>query len=132
MVPELEPVPFRSPPAAPTPAPTSNRRASYRRPPRLGTGVEVRRGVVGIGFDVAVSLVDVSAGGACVRLSVPVQPGDLVHLALLRPGASRPHRLQAEVRWGWEEVGGLVLAGVRFRYRLAPDELDALAEKRSE
>lgn len=104
-------------------------RSEGRRKPRAGTQVEVRRGLMGIGFDVASGLLNLSVGGACVRLSAPVKLLERVHVTLRRPqGVSRPHRMEAQVRWVHDEGGSSFVAGIRFRHLLSAGDLEALAE----
>jgi hypothetical protein len=84
---------------------------------------------MGIGFDVASGLLNLSAAGACVRLMAPVKLLDRVHVTLRRPqGVSRPHRLEAQVRWVHDEGGSNFVAGVRFRHLLSAGDLAAMAE----
>jgi hypothetical protein len=115
-----DPVPFAEP--------APERRTSERRAPRLGTRVEVRRGQLGMGPEIAVALVDLSEGGARIRLTAPVKPGDHVEVALWPPGGARSVRGPARVVWCRGDAQGGVEVGVRLRRRLVPQDLFELAE----
>jgi hypothetical protein len=121
---EVEPDPDTLPFAEEAP----ERRAGDRRPPRPGTRVEVRRGQLGMGPDVALALLDVSEAGARIRLKAPVRPGDAVEVALWPPGGARSVRGPARVVWCRGDAHGAVQVGVRLRRRLVPQDLFELAE----
>jgi hypothetical protein len=121
MRPAIEPEP------APAPAPVARaeRRAAQRRPARPGSRAEVRRGNLGMGPDLAVGLVDVSEGGAQVRLTCPLLPGEQIQIALWPPRGIRSVRMPATVCW-CRTTGGVVLAGVRLRERISPRDVAKL------
>jgi hypothetical protein len=102
------------------------RRAGLRRPAKPGSRAEVRRGSLGMGPDLAVGLVDVSEGGAQVRLSCPLIPGEQIQIALWPPRGVRSVRLPATVCWCRTDPGGAVRAGVRLRERLSPRDVSKL------
>ena len=123
-------VPARAVPAAP-PAddtPWADRRLADRRRPRLGVQVEVRRGGLGLGPSVAVELLDVSGGGARVRVRGHVRRGDRVVVALRPPKAGWETRGQADVCWCQAETDGTAVVGVRFQRRLTDGEVAELSE----
>ena len=86
----------------------------------------MRRGSLGMGPDLALGLVDVSEGGAQVRLACPLLPGEQVQVALWPPRGLRPVRLPATVRW-CRTIDGVVLAGVRLSERLSLRDVSKLA-----
>jgi hypothetical protein len=128
MTPVAEPAPAADPAAVPVAEPAADRRTAQRRPPRLGTRVEVRRGQLGMGADLAVELVDVSEAGARIRLTAPIRVGDNVEVALWPPGLARSVRGPARVVWCRGDNQGGVEVGVRLRRRLTPQDLFELAE----
>ncbi len=124
MVPGFEDV---APPAEDE-TPWAERRLADRRPPRSGTRVEVRRGALGMGPDVAVELLDVSTSGAKVRVRVRVRHGDAVLVALAPPARAWEASGPAEVRWCMAEADGTVLAGVCFRHPLMDRQVAELTD----
>jgi PilZ domain len=112
------------PPAEPIP----ERRTLPRRTAKHGARAELRRGLLGMGPDLAVELVDVSQEGARIRLRAPVCPGEQVEVALWPPGGLRSLRGPAVVRWCRPAADGTAQAGVRFRTRMTLNDLSKLAE----
>jgi hypothetical protein len=108
--------------------PWADRRLADRRPPRSGARVVVRRGALGRGPDVAVELLDVSGGGAKVRVRARVRAGDPVFVALSPPSGAWKAGGPATVCWSTSEADGTVLAGVRFRHALTERQVVELAE----
>jgi hypothetical protein len=108
--------------------PIPERRALPRRPAKHGTRAELRRGLMGMGPDLALALVDVSLEGARIRLKAPVCPGEQVEVALWPPGGLRSARGQAVVCWCRPAADGTAQAGVRFRQRLTANDLCKLAQ----
>lgn len=106
--------------------PWADRRLADRRPPRYGTRVQVRRGGLGVGPDVAVELLDVSTGGAKVRVRGWLHSGDRVLVALTPPGGRWESGGPAEVRWCIPEPDGTALAGVCFRRPLLDRQMTEL------
>ena len=108
--------------------PWADRRVADRRPARRGSRVEVRRGLMGLSPDVALKLVDVSEGGAQVRLKCPMRPGEQVEVALWPPGDVQSVRGPGVVCWCLPSPAGDFRAGLRLRRRLHVDVVDLLAE----
>jgi hypothetical protein len=77
--------------------------------------------------DLGLGLIDVSADGACVRLTAPVERGEEVRVRLRRRGSKKAVEIIAETRWCRPEGGGVYVAGLRLRRRLTPAELTQLA-----
>jgi hypothetical protein len=94
-----------------------------RRPARGGTRVEVRRGDLGLGPNLAVGLVDVSEDGAGVRLKAEVWVGEQVEVQLGRAGGGKMFRNAGVVRWCRPEPDGWFLVGLSLRRRLTYSDL---------
>jgi PilZ domain len=107
----------------PPPVSRTDQRLTRRRQARSGAKVEFRRGTMGLGRDLAVSLIDVSEDGLRVRLTAEVKPGEEAELLVSRPGGGKALKTAAEVRWCMPAGDGTFLVGVRFRKRLAYREL---------
>jgi hypothetical protein len=116
--------------AAPSRAetPWADRRMADRRPPRYGTRVQLRRGGLGVGPDVAVEVLDVSTGGARVRVRGRLHPGDRVLVALTPPGGKWESGGPAEVCWCTAEPDDMAQVGLRFRRPLLDRQLAELAD----
>jgi hypothetical protein len=108
------------------PTPRSEQRLSRRRQARAGTRVEYRRGLLGLGRDLAVAVVDLSEDGLRIRLTTEVKPGEEAEVMLGRPGGGKAMKAEAEVRWCSPIGDGTFLAGVRLRRRLAYRDLTDL------
>jgi hypothetical protein len=110
----------------PPPTPRTEQRLTRRRQARPGARVEYRRGLLGLGRDLAMALVDVSEDGLRLRLREQVKPGDEAELLISRPGGGKVMKAEAEVRWCSAAGDGTFLTGVRLRRRLAYRELTDL------
>ena len=126
MFPLIEP-PSESP-TADDELPWADRRQNDRRPGRPGSRVEVRRGLLGMSPDVALKLVDVSEGGAQVRLKCGLRPGEQVEVALWPPADVQSVRGPAVVCWCLPTPTGEFRAGLRLRRKLIKEVVDLLAE----
>jgi hypothetical protein len=116
------------PDGEPTPEVVSSRqdRLGRRWVARAGAKAEVRRVTTGREADLGAGLVDVSTDGACVRLTAPLEAGDVVTVGLRPKGGRRALRLRAEVRWCRPIGGGLYLAGLHLARPLTPSEVSHL------
>lgn len=108
--------------------PWADRRVADRRRARRGSRVEVRRGLMGLSPNVALKLVDVSEGGAQVRLKSPMRPGEQVEVALWPPGDVQSVRGPAVICWCLPTPTGEFRVGLRLRRRLVMEVVDLLAE----
>jgi hypothetical protein len=104
-----------------------DRRLTRRRSARGGARVEVRRGDLGLGPDVAVGLTDVSEDGVGLRTKVEVQVDDRVTVGLGRPGGGKLLVGQGVVRWCRPEPDGRFRVGLALRRRLTHADLMDLA-----
>jgi PilZ domain len=107
-----------------TPGPAiKNKRLVQRRLARGGVRVEVRRGVTGLGPDLALGLTDLSEDGLGVRLKAAVRPKEECEVLLTRFAGGKPMKLHGEVRWCAAAGDGTFRAGIRFQRRLARKDL---------
>jgi hypothetical protein len=91
--------------------------------------VEVRRGPLGIGPNLAVRLVEVSEAGARVRLKLPVAVGEEFEVTFWPRARLGPIGGPAVVRWCRPSRPGTFVAGVRFRRRLTEAELRLVTDR---
>ena len=108
--------------------PWADRRVTDRRRARFGSRVEVRRGLLGMSPDLALKLVDVSEGGAQVRVVGPLRPGEQVEVALWPPANAQSVRGPAVVCWCLPTATGEFRAGLRLRRRLSLELVNLFAE----
>jgi hypothetical protein len=88
--------------------------------------VEIRKGTMGLGFNLATGVVDVSEIGLCVRLKCPLEAHQEVEIILSGPGASKPIKGIAEVCWCREVPERGFRAGFRLRTRLTYSQMGDL------
>ena len=112
---------------APAERPGRDRRGGARRPAKPGVRAELRRGSLGMGPDLGVSLSDVSADGLRLRLRGPVRAGEEAEVSLWPPDG-RAIRMRGRIIWCRPAGGWSFLAGMRLRRRLTADEVVLLAE----
>jgi hypothetical protein len=79
--------------------PAGNRRASRRRSPKGSTKVFCYRGPLGLGANVAVSVLDVSETGASLVVKAPFKQGEDMEVNLEGVVHRRPIRKMATVVW---------------------------------
>lgn len=103
-----------------------NRRASMRRPPRGRVSIECRRGIMGLGPNIGLTVIDVSQIGACIVSKVELPAGEEVELALTAPGQNKPLRLHATVARSLAKTDQGWPTGLRFRRHLTYAELQSL------
>lgn len=109
------------------PLPPRNRRLSPRRPAKRSVRVTCQKGALGLGPDLAVTLLDLSETGA--RLTVKeALPNKLeVEVGLMAQGQGRAVKRLANVVWCAAAEGGNHCIGVRFQKALTYAELQQLA-----
>ena len=114
-------------PVPPTPAPdVTPLDLPGRRVRPFKVGVSLRLGPTGGGPDLAVGLMDVSAGGIGVRVLAEVEAGQEVVVELTPARAAEAVRRAADVRWCLAAGDGTFLAGFQFRRPLTAGELAGL------
>jgi hypothetical protein len=104
-------------PAKVPPLPTlKEHRRLKRRAAKKGCTVSCRRGLLGVGPDLAIRLVDISEEGARIQIKSALKKGDEVEVSLTAPGLSRPVVRVADVAWcGPAKEGDGFWIGVQFR-----------------
>ena len=110
---------------------TPERRKSTRRPVRGGVALDVRRVCSEYEPNLAQKLLNVSAEGIGIRLTVPVLPGDELQVNVCRADGSSLVKGLGEVRWCRPIGGGLFAAGLRLVRRLTLTELAELSANAS-
>lgn len=105
-----------------------DKRLGHRRPARPRAEVEFRRGLSGLGPNLAEELVDVSDDGLCVHLKESVAPGEEVEVAVGRPLGGKLHRRHARVRWCRAAWGAGFLVEVVYSRRLTTVEVNEVAQ----
>src|SRR5688500_7462579 len=96
----------------------ANRRVSPRRRPKNGAKVSCQKGSLGLGPNLALSVVDVSETGMRLILKSPREKGQVVEINLTVPGHPRPVKLPAVIVWSVPEPGGSCRVGARFQRSL--------------
>jgi hypothetical protein len=104
----------------------SNRRAHVRRVARGRIAVECRRGLMGLGPNLATAVRDLSQVGACIAAKQELPPGEEVELTLTAPGQGKPIKLHATVVRSDADPAAGWLLGCRFRRPLTYGELQNL------
>jgi hypothetical protein len=100
-----------------------NRRLNWRRPPNGLIGVVCQKGSLGLGLNLALSLVDLSEDGACLLVKEALNLGEEVCLNLEAPGNRRPVRCLGQVVWVQPRSEGVYSVGIRFEKRVAYADL---------
>jgi hypothetical protein len=104
----------------------TNHRAARRRAAKRSVKVNCITNSIGLGPNIALSLLDVSPAGARVILKEPVPPRQEVEIALCGIGHRKPVRLLAEVIWCVPTEQGTYLAGFKLQRYLAYQDLQEL------
>src|SRR4051812_17873007 len=94
---------------------TKNRRASPRRRPKSGAKVTCQKGSLGLGPNLALSVLDVSENGIRLVLKSPLPKGQDIEINLSVPGYPRPVKLPAVIVWSVPEPDGTWRVGARFQ-----------------
>ena len=95
-----------------------NRRTSCRRAPKGGTKVLCYKGRMGLGENVALSLLDVSEAGACLVVKAELPVGQEVEVHFEGPAQRRPVKAAAVVIWAVAAADRGWCVGLRFERRL--------------
>jgi hypothetical protein len=98
--------------------PTPERRLSPRRLPRGSVRVYLRLGGLDVGPDLAMSLHDLSEGGAALVVKEAVEIGKEVSVGLEGQSQSRPIVRIANVVWCRPAANGAYAIGVSFQKNL--------------
>jgi hypothetical protein len=108
-----------------------NRRRLPRRVARDGAKVFCFADPAGTGPDLAVALLDVSAGGIQLVVGEPVRSGHEVCIGLQGPVEATPRAVRARVLWCVALADGRHAAGVKFLKPLGAAALRAFARPAS-
>ncbi len=90
------------------------RRRASRNPAKGLARVECRQIPLNTGTDLAVVTLDLSDSGLRLVTRQPLEPGELVDLALFAHGLARPARRTGRVVWSVPMAGGQACIGVAF------------------
>jgi hypothetical protein len=104
-----------------------NRRLGRRRAPKGGIRGVCRRGRLGLGTDLAVSLLDVSECGIRLLVREALAERQEIEVGITGPGQSRSHRLIATVVWCAPAADGRYGIGARFEKTLSYKDLQLFA-----
>ena len=111
----------------PRPTPTAkNRRRAIRRSPRRATKITCLKGVMGLGPNLALQLLDVAECGVRLVVKQEILKGQEVELTLQGMGHPRPLKLNAEVVWCVPTAEKTYCIGARFRKNLSYADLQQL------
>jgi hypothetical protein len=95
----------------------ADHRRLRRKKPKRGTGLTCRKGTLGLGKDLAISIIDISEEGASLLVKEEISTGTEVEITLTAVGVSK--RLTALGTVVWCTAGTTTFAiGVLFRDRL--------------
>src|SRR5262249_15915926 len=103
---------------------------SPRRKPKGGTRVVCRKGALGLGPNVALSLLDLSEGGVCVVVGDFLAKGQVIEVVLSAPGCPRDVCRLGDVVWSFADRDGTCRIGVRLRKRIESAQLQELGYSR--
>jgi len=97
----------------------ANRRRAVRRKPRSYVRLECRKGSMGLGVNLAMTLLDVSETGArlVVRQELPLT--QQVEVVFAAHGTNQNVKRQAVIRWQLKLDDGKYCLGIEFEKRLA-------------
>jgi PilZ domain len=94
---------------------SGNRRASRRRPPKSSSKIYCYRGPMGLGANLAVSVLDVSETGANLVVKAPFRRGEEMELNLEGIVHRRPIRKTATVVWCVATDKDRWVVGIKFQ-----------------
>jgi len=97
-----------------TTASAANRRRARRSPVSGLTKVQCRKGVLGLGANLTVKVLDLSETGACLIVKTVLNQGEEAELLLSGPSFARPLQCPAQVVWSVALADGCHGIGVNF------------------
>ena len=98
--------------------PQANRRLSKRRGVKRSSKISCRKGILGLGRDLAVRLLDLSETGVRLVIKEILRKGEEVEIGLLPIGGSREVIRKGQVAWAVATAEGECCIGVAFEKRL--------------
>jgi hypothetical protein len=106
----------------------ADRRSSSRRPPRGTVAIEVRKGSLGLGRDLAVLALDISEGGVRVIISGEIERGSEVEVRISAFGLQKQLKSLGVVRWVMPLDDDYFCIGVQFDKRLPHSNVTTLVK----
>ena len=97
----------------------ANRRVERRRRPRTGVRVTCLKGVLGLGTNLAVAVLDASETGIRILARAPLEKGQEIEISVVGPGRGRPHVHAADVVWCVPAADNNYCVGAHFHERLS-------------
>ena len=122
----LHPVPAMPDEAPQAKRSSQNSRRDRRRPPRGSLKVVCRKGKLGLGANIALSLLDISTGGVRLLVKEALKRGDELEIELDAPWIQKPVKLAASVAW-YAPIESGHSVGVTFNKLLPFAELQNLS-----
>ena len=113
---------------SPTGRPNKNRRVTRRHSAKTSAQVVCYANSLGLGANVALTLLDVSERGARLTVSRPLPAGNEVTINFGAVGRGRPIRLGARVTWCLCVGGDVYEVGVQFHHGLTYRDLLELGQ----
>lgn len=100
--------------------PTSpqNRRRCRRLPPQGGTRAACFKGTLGLGLNLALSILDISEEGVRLLIKQQLEVGQEIEINLENLNQRRPLKVLATVAWVVPTADGSWCVGVRFQRTL--------------
>ena len=95
-----------------------DRRGDRRRAPRGATKIVCLKGALGLGKNLAVSLLDLSETGVRMVVSSALNPPQEIEVSVAPTSQSRPIKALADVVWCVPAADGTFCIGARFQKRL--------------
>lgn len=106
----------------------ANRRTSKRMAARTSVTIEVRKGALGLGANIAATFLDISEGGVRVLVKAPLAVKDEAEISLTGHGIRKPIKRIATVCWVVKlETGGFAV-GFNFEKRLPYSDVTNFAK----
>ncbi len=106
--------------------PDRNRRTARRRAPKRSVQFVCYANAMGLGPNLALSLLDVSETGARATVTVPLTPPVEIEVNLGGINSRRPFKVIAEVVWCVPEADGTFQVGLKFQRYLTYEDLQDL------
>jgi hypothetical protein len=104
----------------------ANRRGDRRQSVKRSARAACRKGGLGLGPNLAASLLDVSQTGSRLVVTAPLEKGQQVEVTLEGIGGRRPVKLLASVVWCVPAADGNYCVGCTFEKRVSYLDLSSL------
>src|SRR5438132_14204683 len=103
-----------------------NRRLSRRRSAKSAVKLTCYRGLMGLGANIGLNVLDLSESGLRMLVKAPLEPKEEVLIELLGVGHRKPIKLPAHVCWVVTTADGVYCVGASFQRRLRYADLQQL------